>query len=85
VRSVVVNVTTGSVTVFYDPDEIKGAQIIQILTTNGYLDLARTVSTDGYLEVAATRAGQVLARAAAGVLIDRFLGSTPLGVLAALV
>jgi hypothetical protein len=80
-----VKTLTGSVTVFYDPGEIEVARIIEMLCTTGYLDLAKLIPAERSLDLAASRAGQVLARAAAGLVIDRLLGSTPLGILAAIV
>ena len=85
VRSVRMNVVTGSVTVTFAPSVISGEAILDQLSRSGVVDPSRSVSNDEVVGEAASRAGALVAKAAAGVVIDRLLAGTSLGVLAALV
>ncbi len=85
VKSVELNPLTGSVTIHYAPSRTDCASLIARLSDRGVVDPERLVSSDRHLHDAASRAGRVVARAAAGAVIDRLLGGTPLAVLTAIV
>ena len=85
IEQINVNAITGSVIVFYDPDQVQGEHIIRLLVENGYFDDSKAISHDEHVKQAIAKAGAKLGRAAFGWVIGKTLEANGLSLLAALI
>jgi hypothetical protein len=85
VKFVKLNPVTGSVMILYTPSEIPGSALIESMTDAGYVRPDLALAAERNLDEAMSRAGRVLARAAAGVVLDQLLADSPLGLIAVIV
>lgn len=92
VTSARVNVVTGSVTVTYDREAPVGDQVIDALAESGYV--AREIVEEAgagldaaasrALDISASRAGEVLARATFGFVVEKVIERSALALIGAI-
>jgi copper chaperone CopZ len=84
VKSIYTNTVTGSIIVYYDPQLVNTAAIVNVLAREGYIDLAKVLFNkerkDNTMDVVA----QAASKAILGFVLDRALQGTPLSVVTAL-
>jgi hypothetical protein len=85
VRSTSANTLTGSVTVHYDPEQVRAGMIVAHLSREEYIDVAQAMSRKPQTDTALSRAGQTAAKVLLGLAMDRLLQGSPLGILTAFI
>jgi hypothetical protein len=73
--------TTGSLTIFYDPDLTQGDDIVRALEGAGHFDSTQAMTNDEYVHHMVSRAGSLVGRAFFGSAMDVALESTGLALL----
>ena len=53
VKSTQFNLTTGSVLIYYHPDQLQRSDLIELLCDNGYFDMSKAVTNDQVIKSAA--------------------------------
>jgi copper chaperone CopZ len=85
VKSISTNTVTGSMIVYYDPQLVNTAAIVNVLAREGYIDLAKVLFNkerkDNTMDVVA----QAASKAILGFVLDRALQGTPLSIVTALI
>jgi copper chaperone CopZ len=85
VKSISTNTVTGSIIVYYDPQLVNTAAIVNVLAREGYIDLAKVLFNkerkDNTMDVVA----QAASKAILGFVLDRALQGTPLSIVTALI
>jgi len=64
-----INLTTGSLLIYYNPRAIKVADIIAILERRGYFDRTKAISNDEYFIKSLSKAGEIVVRTVVGTFI----------------
>jgi cation transport ATPase len=81
-----VNIRTGSLTVYYDPQVLPSSNpLLHTLHEKGYYDPSQAVSNDQYIKQHVSQAGQFLSKTLRNVCMDLALDSTGLGFLSVLI
>lgn len=81
---VVTNALTGSVTITYNPMRISEGNILSLLDTHGFMDMSHITHNDPYVEETMSKAGEVVQKAALGLVLDQLFAGTPLSLLTVL-
>jgi len=84
-ENVKTNPLTGSVVVNYDPDQINGRQIIQLLIDHQYFDEAKAITHDELVQSAAAKAGFKIGKIVFGWAVSKTLEASGLSMLAAII
>lgn len=79
------NVSTGSVTVYYDPETTGHASILNLLKRHGYFDETQVLDPEDYYHHAGNRAGKVMGRALFSWAVGRVLEANGMSFLAAFI
>jgi hypothetical protein len=85
VQSTSANTLTGSITVHYDPGQVRAGVIVAHLSREDYIDVARAISSKPKTDTALARAGQTAAKVLLGLAMDRLFQGSPLGILTAFI
>jgi copper chaperone CopZ len=85
VDSVSINTLTGSVVVNYNPLRVSSQELLEALTSEGYLEAEKDERAESHFEDLLADAGARAARALLGVALERALERTPLSFLSVLV
>ena len=85
VERVQINIITGSVLIYYDPDVVQSNQLIQMLKNHDYFDETMAVSHDDYMRDAAARATRKIGKVVFGWAVGKTLEANGLAFLAALI
>ena len=85
VLDTVVNLVTGSLTVFYDQKTAGPREILSLLRERGHFDPAKAVTNDQYIHTAASSAGRVVVKAVFGSVVEKTFESSALSLLAAFI
>jgi hypothetical protein len=80
-----VNLSTGSVVVYYDPEMTTAAQILNILKYNDLFDETVTGNTSDEIDQVSSRACEVFGKAIVGWTVGQILDANGLSFLAALI
>lgn len=80
-----VNVSTGSVTVYYDPETTGHDSILNLLERHGYFDETQVLDPEDYYQHAGSRAGKVMGRALFSWAVGRVLEANGMAFLAAFI
>ncbi|HAM50526.1 MAG TPA: hypothetical protein DCP92_07435 [Nitrospiraceae bacterium] len=81
VATVHINLTTGSMLIYYNPKAVKVADIITILERKGYFDRTKAISNDDYFRKGLSKAGEIVVKTVVGTFIGNAMGNTPLSFL----
>jgi hypothetical protein len=77
--------TTGSITIFYDPELVQGNDIVRALERAGYFDSTQAMTNDEYVHHVVSTAGGFISRAVFGGAMDVALEGTGLAWLGLLI
>lgn len=80
-----VNLSTGSVVVYYDPETTTKEHILNLLENNGYFDETSTYGTSEEIERVSSRACEAFGKAIFGWTVGRILDANGLSFLAAFI
>jgi cation transport ATPase len=81
IATIELNSTTGSLTIHYNASQIQAKEIVAALQRAGYFDEKKAISNDQYIHTAASKAGQVIGKAALGVFVDKAFEGSALSLL----
>jgi hypothetical protein len=85
IDQIAVNVATGSVLVYYDPDLTSSSEILEQLENNGYLDKTKARSKSIAAPRTSAKAGDAVCRAFYGWAVGKALEGSGFSFLAALI
>ncbi len=85
VSSASANSLTGSVTVYYEPDQVQAGTIVAHLSREEYIDAARSLSRTPHTNTALSKAGHTAVRVLLGLAMETLFQDSPLGILAAFI
>jgi copper chaperone CopZ len=80
-----VNLSTGSVVVYYDPEKTSAAQILNLLKYNDLIDEPLTSNTPDDIDRVSSRACEVFGKAIFGWTVGQILNANGLSFLAAFI
>jgi copper chaperone CopZ len=81
VGTVHINLTTGSILIYYNPKVVKVADIIAVLERKGYFDRTKAISNDEYFRNGFSKAGETVLKTIIETFIGNVMGNTPLSFL----
>ena len=85
VEEIEINQTTGSVKIYYDPDQINAHQLLNLLKYNDLFDENQVMEKANHLSSTSKKAGAALGKAALSWTMGRVLEANGLSLLAILV
>ena len=79
------NATTGSLVIFYNPSQIKPADIVHLFQREGYFDPSKALTNDQYIHKASSKIGSIVGKAVFGAVAEKGLEGSALSFLFALI
>ncbi len=80
-----VNPLTGSIKVNFDESQVTSSTLLNLLSQEGHVDLAKLVSSSRYMDTMFFKAGRVASKAIMGLALDKALEGSSLSIIAALI
>lgn len=80
-----VNSITGSVTINYDQHCTSVSKLLELLSQEGYVDLAKLVPSHQHMDRIFSRVGETASKALLNIAVDRVLQGSPLSMIAAFI
>ena len=81
VGTVSINLTTGSVLIYYNPRAVRVVDIVAILERKGYFDRTKAISNDEYLRDSFSKIGEIAVKTVVETFIGNTMGNMPLSFL----
>lgn len=81
IATIDINLTTGSLLVYYNPKAVKHIDIVEVLQRKGYFDSSKALTNDQYLHKAASKAGNIIGKSIFSTFTGMALERTPLSFL----
>jgi len=85
IATVDINLTTGSILIYYNPKAVHNKDIISMLQRKGYFDASKAMTNDQYIQTAASKAGNIVGKAIFGTLVDNALEGSALSLITFLI
>lgn len=85
VRSVAVNIVTGSIVIRYNFRAVSSGTILNVLKCNGYFDPSKAVTHDQVIQTAVSNAGCFLGKTVCGAVVESALEGSAWSLLAVLI
>ncbi|MDR3603382.1 MAG: hypothetical protein P4L38_02015 [Syntrophaceae bacterium] len=85
IDSIEVNALTGSIKINFDESQVTSTTLLNLLSQEGHIDLAKLVSSSRYMDTVFSQAGWVASKAIVGLALDKALEGSSLSIIAALI